>query len=58
MKILRTFWMVLVELAGEADYRRYCAHLARRHPERKVPTEQEFFLARLEHKYTRPTRCC
>jgi uncharacterized short protein YbdD (DUF466 family) len=58
MNVFRTFWTVLVELAGEADYRRYCAHLAKRHPERKAPSEREFYRMRLEQKYTRPTRCC
>jgi uncharacterized short protein YbdD (DUF466 family) len=58
MKLLRMVWRVLYELAGEADYGRYCAHLCAHHPGRKVPTEREFFLARMEEKYTRPTRCC
>ncbi len=58
MKILRTVWLMLTELAGESDYRRYCAHLAKRHPGQRAPSEQEFYLERLEQKYARPSRCC
>jgi uncharacterized short protein YbdD (DUF466 family) len=58
MKYLRLLWAVLTELSGEADYRRYCAHLQRHHPGQKIPSAKEFFLTRLEEKYTRPTRCC
>ncbi len=32
MKFLRAVWTVLTELSGEADYRRYCAHLRAHHP--------------------------
>jgi uncharacterized short protein YbdD (DUF466 family) len=48
----------LAELTGEAEYPRYCAHLRAHHPERAIPTQREFFLARLEEKYSRPSRCC
>ena len=58
MNLLRKVWKVLAELTGEADYPRYCAHLRARHPDRRVPTEREFFLMRLEQRYTRPSRCC
>jgi uncharacterized short protein YbdD (DUF466 family) len=58
MRFLAALWKALAELTGEADYRRYCAHLRARHPERSVPTEQEYFLKRLEEKYARPSRCC
>jgi uncharacterized short protein YbdD (DUF466 family) len=58
MKKLRTVWKILAEMAGEADYGRYCAHLRVAHPEQSVPSEREFFLAKLEQKYSRPTRCC
>ena len=58
MRFLRAVWTVLTELSGDADYRRYCAHLRRHHPDREIPTAKEFFLTRLEEKYTRPSRCC
>jgi uncharacterized short protein YbdD (DUF466 family) len=40
------------------DYPRYCEHLRSHHPEREFPTPREFYLARIEEKYSRPTRCC
>ncbi len=58
MKFLRAVWIVLTEFSGEADYRRYCTHLRRHHPDREIPSAKEFFLTRLEEKYTRPSRCC
>jgi uncharacterized short protein YbdD (DUF466 family) len=58
MDLLRTIWKMAAEIAGEADYRRYCDRLRAVHPDRKVPSEREFFLARLEEKYSRPARCC
>jgi uncharacterized short protein YbdD (DUF466 family) len=58
MKVLHTIWKILAELAGDADYGRYCAHLRARHPGTRMPTEIEFYLARLNEKYSRPTRCC
>jgi uncharacterized short protein YbdD (DUF466 family) len=58
MRLLKLAWSLFAQLAGEADYRRYCAHLRARHPDRPVPTEREFFLQRLEDKYSRPSRCC
>lgn len=58
MKVLRTIWKMLTELTGDADYGRYCAQMRARHPETRIPTESEFYLARLNEKYSRPTRCC
>jgi len=58
MKWLGMVRKFLAEISGEADYRRYCAHLRARHPEMRPPTQAEFFLNRLEDKYSRPNRCC
>ncbi len=58
MRYLRLLRKILAEVTGEADYARYCDHLRARHPERRLPTEREFYLARLEEKYSRPSRCC
>jgi uncharacterized short protein YbdD (DUF466 family) len=58
MSILRAVWRFLAEISGQDDYRRYCAHVRARHPERSVPTEREFYVTRLEEKYARPSRCC
>lgn len=58
MSVLHAIWRVLLELAGDAEYCRYCAHMRSRHPEQRLPSEREFYLSRLKDKYTRPTRCC
>ncbi len=58
MRFIKAAWKIVMELAGEADYARYCAHLRAHHPEKALPTEREFFLKRLEEKYSRPSRCC
>jgi uncharacterized short protein YbdD (DUF466 family) len=58
MKYLRAVWKILAELSGDAEYSRYCAHVRAHHPGTAVPSEREFFLKRLEEKYTRPSRCC
>jgi uncharacterized short protein YbdD (DUF466 family) len=58
MKFLQAVWKLLAELSGEADYQRYCSHLRAHQPGQRLPSEREFYLARLEERYTRPTRCC
>jgi uncharacterized short protein YbdD (DUF466 family) len=58
MGALERIWRGLKQLTGEGDYARYCEHLRSRHPEGKIPTEREFYLDRLNEKYTRPSRCC
>ncbi len=58
MAALRKLWNVLQELSGESAYVRYCEHLRAHHLERPLPTEKEFYLARLKDKYARPSRCC
>jgi hypothetical protein len=56
MRILRTLWEYLREASGEKDYARYRAHALARGLE---PMSQDaFHLARWEHKYSRPSRCC
>jgi uncharacterized short protein YbdD (DUF466 family) len=58
MRFLRAVYRILGEIAGEGDYARYCEHLRARHPGTRLPTEREFYLARLQEKYSRPSRCC
>jgi uncharacterized short protein YbdD (DUF466 family) len=58
MRILRRLWKVLARLSGEEDYSRYCNHMRARHPDLRLPSEQEFYLSRLNEKYSRPNRCC
>ena len=58
MGILRSLWALLKQATGEGDYSRFCEHLRVRHQDVKIPTEKEFYLSRLEEKYSRPSRCC
>jgi uncharacterized short protein YbdD (DUF466 family) len=58
VKILLSWWRVLGRVLGDGEYLRYCEHMRARHPERVLPTAKEFYLARLEEKYSRPSRCC
>ena len=58
MSVLLRVLSFLREASGESAYEQYCRHLQTRHPNRSLPTEKEFYLARLRDKYTRPNRCC
>ena len=49
----------LRSIAGMPDYAAYVAHLRERHPERRVPSEREFFAEYVRFRYgDGPTRCC
>jgi len=46
-------------VAGMPDYAAHLEHLRCCHPERRVPTEREFFDQYLRARYADgPTRCC
>ncbi len=53
---LRAVWRFLLEVCGENDYERFRAKVLAHGG--TPPTRQQFFLDRVEHKYTRPNRCC
>ena len=57
MRFIRKCWNFLGLIMGEGEYARYCSHLRNRHPERKLPSPEEFYVARLNEKYSRPNRC-
>ena len=58
MQRIRKWWSLLGKFLGEGEYARYCEHLQSKHPDRRVPTAGEFYLSRLNEKYSRPNRCC
>ena len=58
MRRLARLWKILQEMTGDSDYARYSEHLRARHPGYPLPSRREFYLARLEEKYARPSRCC
>jgi uncharacterized short protein YbdD (DUF466 family) len=41
---------------GEGEYARYCEHARLKHPEMPVQTAGEFYVSRLNEKYSRPQR--
>jgi uncharacterized short protein YbdD (DUF466 family) len=58
MKFLQKWWRLLGEAVGEGEYARYCEHLRIKHPDRALPSAAEFYMSRLQEKYSRPSRCC
>jgi len=58
MRFIVKCWNLLGQILGEGEYARYCAHLRTKHPDRKLPTPEEFYVARLNEQYSRPNRCC
>lgn len=62
-RFLREFWRVLRTTArlacGVPDYEGYVAHLRRLHPDRPIPSHQEFFAERQAARYgAGRSRCC
>jgi hypothetical protein len=54
--LLRGLWHFIRESAGENDYEHYRTRALARG---ESPAEAaEFYISRLEHKYSRPNRCC
>ncbi|WP_324191725.1 YbdD/YjiX family protein [Nocardia elegans] len=46
-------------MVGGQDYQRYVAHLRRRHPDRPVPSEREYWRTRHAEAERNPaSRCC
>jgi uncharacterized short protein YbdD (DUF466 family) len=58
MRRLVKWWRMLGQIMGEGEYARYCEHIRSKHPDRTVPTPEEFYVSRLNEKYSRPNRCC
>ena len=56
-KGLTTFWCWLRELSEDTAYDRYLAAANRDCAQMKL-TAADFYRQRLEHKYSRPSRCC
>jgi uncharacterized short protein YbdD (DUF466 family) len=53
---LPKIWQYLRVACGECDYERYVERARALGAEPMTP--QEFYLSQLEHKHSRPTRCC
>jgi uncharacterized short protein YbdD (DUF466 family) len=58
MRYLVKIWNMFGQIMGEGEYLRYCEHMKSKHPERELQTAAEFYVTRLNEKYSRPNRCC
>jgi Selenoprotein, putative len=56
LRFLKTLLTYLRESAGENDYEHYRIRALARGESPAEPAE--FYLSRLEQKYSRPNRCC
>jgi Selenoprotein, putative len=54
--MLGKIWEYIREASGENDYARYFARAARQGEE--PLSRRAFYLSQLEHKHSRPNRCC
>ena len=54
--VLRSVWEYLREVFGDKAYSRYHDHILAHGGEPMTP--QEFYLWRVQHKYSCPARCC
>ena len=54
--LMRTVWHYLRDACGENDYERYRAHVGTLGIQTMSPAA--FYVSQLQHKYSRPQRCC
>lgn len=54
-RVLRGLWNWLRGISEDAAYDRY---RRRAHPQCPALTPAEFYLRHIDHKYSRPCRCC
>jgi len=57
-KSLRTVWRALREWCGDAAYERYLSSRAIRSSVQTPLTAKEFYVERVNRRYSRPNRCC
>jgi uncharacterized short protein YbdD (DUF466 family) len=55
---LRSLWRGLREWCGDAAYERYLASRATRVSGQTPLSAREFYLERVNRRYSRPNRCC
>jgi uncharacterized short protein YbdD (DUF466 family) len=51
-------WRWLRRVSGDDAYEQFIVHLRATHPERPVPSRQEFWREREAAKWTGVNRCC
>lgn len=57
-RLARAAWRCLRECSGDAAYERYLHRTEALPPGGRYLTPAEFYLERLDRKYSRPSRCC
>jgi len=57
-RIWRRFWRGLREWCGDAAYERYLRSAPQKSVSCERLTRQEFYVAQLDRRYSRPNRCC
>ena len=55
---LRAFWRGLREWCGDAAYELYLDSRTTRESAQPRLTPAEFYVERVNHRYSRPNRCC
>ena len=55
-KLIQRIWEIALEVLGDRAYERYAERLRARGEQPLAPGD--FYVAQLERKYTRPSRCC
>jgi uncharacterized short protein YbdD (DUF466 family) len=56
--VFSALWQFLRALTGDDAYERYVLHGSRVAGHESPLSASEFYLRRLEHKYSGPSRCC
>jgi uncharacterized short protein YbdD (DUF466 family) len=52
------WFRILRQVLGDGEYERYRDHMRKKRPGVVPVGPREFYVARLEEKYSRPHRCC
>ena len=57
-RLIRGGWRGLRALLGDDAYERYLAHCRERHPGEALLDRRAFYLAELDRRWARISRCC
>ena len=57
-RLFRRFWRGLREWCGDAAYERYLSSRSTRTSTQKPLSAQEFYVERVNRRYSCPNRCC
>lgn len=51
-------WRFVRQVSGDDAYERYLAHQRQAHPDQSPMNRDQYFRARLDHKWSKVSRCC